>query len=102
VRNTNKGGIFSTIYSAVWLEGPRWIWDEDAEQWTRNGPIKVALKKFNSSQNMSEDYLKQVSFDFNYLSLLLLKISIKFIIILFNQFNKVIKWWKCYGLSWND
>src|SRR3989337_4172200 len=27
VENPNKGGDFSTIYSAIWLEGPRWIWD---------------------------------------------------------------------------
>ena len=66
VENINKGGAFSIIYSAIWLESPRWIWDEDAEQWTRNGPIKVALKKFNNSQNINEEYLKQVSYDFNY------------------------------------
>jgi hypothetical protein len=40
LENTNKGGAFSTVYSAIWMEGPRWVWDEDAEQWTRNGPIK--------------------------------------------------------------
>ncbi len=63
LENTNKGGAFSTIYSAIWVEGPRWIWDEDAEQWIRNGPIKVALKRLNNSQNMSEEYLKQVSYN---------------------------------------
>ena len=62
LQNTNKGGAFSTIYSAIWLEGPRCIWDEDAEQWTRNGPIKVALKRLNNSQNMSKNYLKHVSY----------------------------------------
>src|SRR5688572_25950351 len=66
VENTNKGGIFSTTYSAIWLEGPRWIWDEAIEQWTRNGPMKVALKRINNSQNMSKDYLKQVSYGLNY------------------------------------
>ncbi|CAG8769659.1 9551_t:CDS:2, partial [Funneliformis caledonium] len=60
VENKNKGGAYSTIYSAYWLEGPRWIWDEEAEQWTRNGPIKVALKRLNNSLNMSEEYLKQL------------------------------------------
>ncbi|GBB91516.1 hypothetical protein RclHR1_18860003 [Rhizophagus clarus] len=30
IENTNKGGAFSTIYSAVWMESPRWVWDEDA------------------------------------------------------------------------
>ncbi|CAI2184504.1 11187_t:CDS:2 [Funneliformis geosporum] len=123
-KNTDKGGAFSIIYSAFWLEGPRWIWEE-AEQWTRNdihvaevfgiardnnsdfkythsistisfqqnipllyqymnvkkfiglentpdlveahaeqwirtGPIKVVLKRLHYSQNMSEEYLKQI------------------------------------------
>ncbi|CAI2161969.1 5679_t:CDS:2 [Funneliformis geosporum] len=60
VENTNKGGAFSTIYSAFWLEGPRWIWDEEADQWTRNGPIKVALKILNGSSSMNEEYLSQL------------------------------------------
>jgi len=62
VENTNKGGTFNTIYSAIWLEGPRWIWDEDAEHWTRNGPIKVALKRLNNSQNMSEKIFEMILF----------------------------------------
>ena len=61
VENTNSFGAFSMVYSAVWMEGPRWIWDEDTEQWTRNGPIKVALKRLNNSQNMSKEYLDQVN-----------------------------------------
>src|ERR1044071_1982246 len=64
LENTNKGGAFSTIYSAIWLEGPRWIWDEEAEQWTRNGPIKVTLKRLNNLQNISDEYLKQVGHRF--------------------------------------
>ena len=64
IENINKSGAFSTIYSAIWLEGPRWIWDEDAEQWTRNGPIKVALKRLSNSQIISDEYLKQVSHNF--------------------------------------
>src|SRR5436305_6939531 len=64
IKNTNKGGAFSTVYSTIWMEGLRWVWDEDSEQWTRNGPIKVALKRLNNSQNMSEEYLKQVGYNF--------------------------------------
>jgi hypothetical protein len=64
VEDTNKGGAFSTIYSAVWMEGPRWVWDESAEKWTRNGPTKVALKRLNNSQNISEEYFKQVRYNF--------------------------------------
>ncbi|PKY42968.1 kinase-like protein [Rhizophagus irregularis] len=60
IEDTNKGGAFSTIFSAVWMEGPRWVWDEEAEKWTRNGPVKVALKRLNNSQNISEEYFKQL------------------------------------------
>jgi hypothetical protein len=66
VEDTNKEGAFSTIYSAVWMEGPRWVWDEDAEKWTRNGPMKVALKRLNNSQNISDEYFKQVRHIFKF------------------------------------
>ncbi|UZO07902.1 uncharacterized protein OCT59_028172 [Rhizophagus irregularis] len=45
VENINKRGAFSSIYSAVWMEGPRWNLDEEAETWNRYGPIKVILKR---------------------------------------------------------
>ncbi|CAI2186039.1 13378_t:CDS:2 [Funneliformis geosporum] len=60
MKKINKGGDFGTIYSATWMKGPRRIWDEDAEQWTRNGPIKVALARLHDSQNINEKYLKQL------------------------------------------
>jgi hypothetical protein len=40
IENINKGGAFSTVYSAIWMEGPKWVWDEDAEQWTRKWSYK--------------------------------------------------------------
>ncbi len=61
IESTNKNGAFGAIYSAIWIEGPRWVWDEYDEQWTRNGPIKVVLKRPNNLQNISEEYLNQVS-----------------------------------------
>ena len=61
IEKTGKGGEFSTVYSAIWVEGPRCIWDEDAEQWTRSGPIKVALKKLCNPQDINEEFLKRVS-----------------------------------------
>ena len=68
VENTNKQGAFSSIYSAVWLEGPMWDWDEEADVWTRSGPTKVILKRLDNSQNMSQGFLDQVSIvpRFNY------------------------------------
>ena len=61
IKNINKRGAFSSIYSAVWMEGPRWNLDEEAEIWTRSDPIKVILKRLDNSQNMSQDFVNQVS-----------------------------------------
>ncbi len=61
IENTNKRGAFSTIYSAIWIEGPRWKLDEEADTWTRNGPIKVILKRLDNSRNMSREFVNQVS-----------------------------------------
>ncbi|CAG8628902.1 1317_t:CDS:2 [Funneliformis caledonium] len=60
VEKANKRDAASTIYSAIWIEGPRWLWEKDAEIWSRNGPTKVALKKINNAPYMREDYLKQL------------------------------------------
>jgi hypothetical protein len=61
IENIKKRGAFSSIYSAIWMEGPRWNLDEEAEVWTRNGPIKVILKRLDNSQNMSPEFINQVS-----------------------------------------
>ncbi|PKC04114.1 hypothetical protein RhiirA5_422731, partial [Rhizophagus irregularis] len=55
--NINKRGDFSSVYSAVWMEGPRT--DEEAEAWNRYGPIKVILKRLNNSKNMSLEFINQ-------------------------------------------
>ncbi|GBB86634.1 hypothetical protein RclHR1_01300019 [Rhizophagus clarus] len=60
VENTNKRGAFSSIYSAIWLEGPSWNLDEEAEVWTRNGPIKVILKRLDNSQNINQEFVSQL------------------------------------------
>ncbi|CAB4405453.1 unnamed protein product [Rhizophagus irregularis] len=41
------------------MEGPRWNLDEEAEVWTRNGPIKVILKRLDNSQNVSQEFVNQ-------------------------------------------
>ncbi|PKY14498.1 kinase-like protein [Rhizophagus irregularis] len=41
IENINKRGAFSSIYSAVWMDGPKWNLDEKAEIWTRTGPVKL-------------------------------------------------------------
>src|ERR1051325_2609400 len=53
-------GEFSSVYSAVWMEGPRRTWDDAAQEWTRTGPTKVALKRLDNSLNISSSYINQV------------------------------------------
>jgi hypothetical protein len=61
VTNHNKRGAFSSVYTAVWLEGPRGILDEEADTIARSGPIKVVLKRLDNSMNISKEYMKQVN-----------------------------------------
>ncbi|CAB5153469.1 unnamed protein product [Rhizophagus irregularis] len=60
VENTNKRGAFSSIYSAIWMEGPSWNLDEETEVWTRNGLTKVILKRFDNSQNINQEFVNQL------------------------------------------
>lgn len=58
-----KSGGFSSIYSAIWLEGPRRNWNDHLKEWIRTGPIKVALKRLdNSLGTISSSYVNQVIF----------------------------------------
>lgn len=59
VKYIGSGG-FGSVYSAFWLEGPRRNWDYGTQEWTRTGPIKVALKHLNNSINISSSYIDQV------------------------------------------
>ncbi|PKY41854.1 hypothetical protein RhiirA4_416992 [Rhizophagus irregularis] len=40
IKYTGKERSFSTIYSALWTEGPFWNWDKAASIWSRGGPTK--------------------------------------------------------------
>ncbi|PKC06918.1 kinase-like protein [Rhizophagus irregularis] len=60
IKDINDKGAFSSIYSAVWTEGPRWNLDEEAEIWTRTGPIKVILKRLDNSHNLSQEFVDQL------------------------------------------
>ncbi|GBC07328.1 hypothetical protein RclHR1_00740011 [Rhizophagus clarus] len=59
VKFIGNGG-FGSVYSALWLEGPRWKWDDSAQEWTRAGPINVVLKRLDNSQNISNFYIDQI------------------------------------------
>ncbi|GBC07329.1 hypothetical protein RclHR1_00740012 [Rhizophagus clarus] len=59
VKYIDSGG-FSSFYSALWLEGPRWNWDDGAQEWTRSGPTSVVLKRLDNSLNISSSYIDQI------------------------------------------
>jgi hypothetical protein len=61
IENINKRGAFSSIYSATWMEGSSRNLDEETGVWTRNGPIKVILKRLDNSQNINQEFINQVS-----------------------------------------
>ncbi|PKY35109.1 hypothetical protein RhiirB3_455490 [Rhizophagus irregularis] len=61
VEDINKRGAFSSIYSAVWMEGPKWNLDEETKIWSRTGPIKVILKRLDNSQNIDREFVNQAS-----------------------------------------
>ena len=53
-------GGFAKVYSATWTDGNVIKWDQKSNNWKREGPIKVALKVFNNSSNLSEDFINEV------------------------------------------
>ena len=51
-------GGFATVYKCCWSNGPRYISD-NKRYYCSNGI--VALKKFKNSQNISDEFLKEVN-----------------------------------------
>ena len=52
-----KGG-FATVHQGEWSNGPRFVQDNQ-RYYYENGP--VALKKLENSQNISDEFLKEVN-----------------------------------------
>ncbi|CAG8597914.1 6488_t:CDS:2 [Cetraspora pellucida] len=46
----NGQGGFSTVYSAIWRDGPREEWDEETGQWERAFNTKVVIKYLAESE----------------------------------------------------
>ncbi|CAJ0927039.1 16452_t:CDS:2 [Entrophospora sp. SA101] len=56
-----NSGLYSTVYSAYWIDGPILLWEKTMDCYIRNGPIKVAIKRFNNSQNISREFIDQLA-----------------------------------------
>ena len=57
IEKIGKGG-FATVYRSEWSKGPRFVQD-NKRRYYENG--LVALKKLENSQNISDEFLKEVN-----------------------------------------
>ena len=57
IKKIGKGG-FATVYQGEWSNGPRFVYN-NKRRYYKNGP--VALKKVENSQNVSDEFLKEVN-----------------------------------------
>ncbi len=55
----DKGG-FSTIYKAIWLDGPIKYWSHNEKKWIRSNNEIVILKSLDNSLNLNEEFLNEV------------------------------------------
>src|SRR3954447_25020305 len=65
IKQIGEGG-FAKVYSAKWIDGQSKYTKQDDGSWKKLKPvpINVALKRLNGSQDMSAEYLNEVSFIF--------------------------------------
>ena len=65
IKYLDKGG-FSTVYSAIWLDGRITGWDDDNKQWIRyirdSSGHPVVIKSLNNSSNINEKFLNEVRY----------------------------------------
>ena len=59
IKQIGEGG-FAKVYSATWIDGRSKFKKQDGWKKLDPGPMKVALKRLNGSQNMSAEYLNEV------------------------------------------
>ena len=59
IKYLDKGG-FSTIYEAIWLDGPIKRWDDKEKKLIRNRNQKVAIKSLDKSSNLNDEFLNEV------------------------------------------
>ncbi|GBC53733.2 kinase-like domain-containing protein [Rhizophagus irregularis DAOM 181602=DAOM 197198] len=55
-------GGFAKVYSATWIDGQIKKWSQLNNNWRRNGPLTIALKILNDSENVSDDFLNELNF----------------------------------------
>jgi serine/threonine protein kinase len=63
IKEIGEGG-FAKVFSATWIDSKSKYYKNDDGSWRKSEPRpeKVALKRLNGSQNMSDKYINEVSF----------------------------------------
>ena len=63
IKQIGEGG-FAKVYSAKWIDGRSKYYKQRNGSWKKSEPepMNVALKRLNGSQNMSAEYLNEVTF----------------------------------------
>ena len=64
IKEIGEGG-YAKVYSATWIDGNSGYREQYNGSWKKEKPepmMKVALKRLNGSQNMSDKYLNEVRF----------------------------------------
>src|SRR5436190_21342822 len=59
IKEIGRGG-FSTVYSAIWKDGPLYYDIDNECKYTRKLNYKVALKCLHNSQNITNEFLNEV------------------------------------------
>ncbi|POG69460.1 kinase-like domain-containing protein [Rhizophagus irregularis DAOM 181602=DAOM 197198] len=61
IKEIGEGG-FAKVYSATWIDGKSYYEEQSDGSWKKTEPIskKIALKRLNGSQNMSDKYLNEL------------------------------------------
>jgi hypothetical protein len=54
-----KGG-FGKVYKANWIDGHINRWDNENQNWERNGNMPVALKSLDNSRNVTFEFMNEV------------------------------------------
>jgi hypothetical protein len=62
--NNNSNGInnngYGNVATAIWLDGPRWCWNEEILKWQRSGETMVMFKIMEKTKNINSDYFSEV------------------------------------------
>src|SRR5438034_5365893 len=69
IKEVGEGG-FAKVYSTTWIDGYACYYKQNDESWKKKSEpmMKVALKRLNGSQNMSDKYLNEVRFLYYFIS----------------------------------